>query len=80
MTKMVTPMDLALAGMQVWRRQAQNAAMTGLRVAGMANDWALPPSAAAGMLAETQREIAEAGQKMALTMLTGEPPVQGRRT
>jgi hypothetical protein len=75
MAKMVTPMDLALAGMRTWRMQTQSAAVIGLRMAGMAGAWAMPPTEYMRMVTEKQAAFSEAGRKMALAMMTGAAPL-----
>ena len=75
MAKIVTPMDLALAGMRTWRMQTQSAAVMGMRMAGMAGAWAMPPSEYTRMVTEKQAAFAEAGRKMALAMMTGAAPL-----
>ena len=69
MSKLVTPMDVALAGLSLWRRQAQSAAMMGLRMSGMGAAWALPPSEAMELIARKQVAFAEASRRMSLAML-----------
>lgn len=75
MGKIVTPMDLALAGLRTWQVQAQSCAVMGLRVAGMAGAWSMPPSEAIHMVAEKQADFAEAGRKMTQAMLAGVAPL-----
>jgi hypothetical protein len=62
-------MDFALAGLGVWRRQAQVAALTGMRMGGVASTWMMGPSDAMESLSEVQAEFALAAQKASLAML-----------
>ncbi len=75
MTKMVTPMDFAMAGLKTWQLQMQSAAVIGMRVAGMAGTWAMPPSESVRMVTEKQRAFSEAGRKMAVAMMRGAAPL-----
>jgi len=68
-SKVVTPMDAALAGMAFWRRQMQSAAVMGMRMSGLGASWAMPPSEAMELLARNQAEITEASRKMSALML-----------
>lgn len=79
MSKLVTPMDVALAGLSVWRRQMQSAAMMGLRMSGLGASWAMPPSEALDLMARSQADIAEATRKMSLMMLEQAVPAPADR-
>ncbi len=65
----MTPMDFALAGLSLWRRQAQSAAMMAMRMAPAANGWSMAPTEALEELSRTQAEMALATQKLSLAML-----------
>ncbi|MEM1431845.1 MAG: hypothetical protein AAGG09_20495 [Pseudomonadota bacterium] len=69
MSKLVTPMDFALAGLGLWRRQAQTVAITGLRMSGVASSWMMAPSDAMEAVSEAQVEFALATKKASLAML-----------
>lgn len=75
MPKLVTPMDVALAGLGLWRRQMQSAALMGMRMSGVGASWAMPPSEAMDLVAKSQAEFAEATRKMSLAMLEKTIPV-----
>ena len=64
MSKLLTPMDMALAGLGLWRRQAQSAAIIGMRMSGVASSWAMPPSEALDLLTRTQMDMAASARKM----------------
>jgi len=70
MVKMVTPMDLALAGMKTWRMQTQSAAVIGLRMAGMAGVWGMPPS---------EYEVTCIGTEISETSMYSACSTKGRR-
>jgi hypothetical protein len=72
---MQTPMDMAIAGLRTWQTQAQSAAVMGLRLAGLAGAWTLPPHEWARMVAEKQVVLARAGEKMTRAMVEGAAPV-----
>jgi len=78
-SKLVTPMDVALAGLGVWRRQMQSAAMMGMRLSGLGASWTMPPSEAMDLVARSQAELAEATRKMSLVMLEQTVPVAADR-
>ncbi|KPQ14942.1 MAG: hypothetical protein HLUCCA09_02475 [Rhodobacteraceae bacterium HLUCCA09] len=67
--KMVTPMDVALAGLGVWRRQMQSAAIMGMRMSGLGAAWSMPPSEALDLVTKSQAEFAEASRRMSLALL-----------
>ena len=69
MSPIVTPMDLALAGLRVWRTQAQAAAITGMRMSGVASSWMMPASDVFESASQAQAEIALATKKISLAML-----------
>ena len=69
MSKLVTPMDVALAGFGVWRRQMQSAAIMGMRLSGLGAAWTMPPSQAMELVTKSQMEFAEASRKMSLALL-----------
>ncbi|MEE4121453.1 MAG: hypothetical protein V2I65_20855 [Paracoccaceae bacterium] len=68
-SKMVTPMDVALAGLGVWRRQMQSAAIMGMRMSGLGAAWSMPPSEALELVTKSQVELAEASRRMSLALL-----------
>ncbi|MEL6205358.1 MAG: antifreeze protein [Pseudomonadota bacterium] len=72
---MLTPFDVTSAMIRTWQMQTQAAMVIGLRVAGMAGAWALPPGERSRMVAEKQVAFAKAGQKMAAAMVTGAAPL-----
>jgi hypothetical protein len=74
MSKLVTPMDFALAGLSLWRRQAQSAAIMGMRMSGVGAAWAMPPSEAVELVARKQVEFAEASRRMSLALLEQATP------
>lgn len=69
MSNFVTPMDLALAGLSIWRKQAQTAAIAGMRFSGVSSTWMMAPSEALERTSVAQAEIARASQKMSLALL-----------
>jgi hypothetical protein len=71
---MVTPMDVALAGLGVWRRQMQSAAVMGMRMSGLGAAWAMPPSEALELMTKSQVEFAEASRRVSLALLEGALP------
>ncbi len=73
-SKLVTPMDFALAGMTVWRRQMQSTAVMAMRMSGLGASWAMPPSEAMELVARNQANIVEASRKMTLLMMEGAVP------
>ncbi|RDC73098.1 hypothetical protein DLJ49_08265 [Rhodovulum sp. 12E13] len=68
-SKMVTPMDVALAGLGVWRRQMQSAAIMGMRMSGLGAAWMMPPSEALELVTKSQVELAEASRRMSVALL-----------
>lgn len=74
MSRMVTPMDVALAGLGVWRRQMQSAAVMGMRMSGLGAAWAMPPSEALELMTKSQVEFAEASRRVSLALLEGALP------
>jgi len=75
MSKFLTPMDLVIAGFRAWQMQAQSAAIIGMRVAGMAGLWAMPPSETIRMVTEKQAAFTEAGRKMTVAFMQGAAPL-----
>lgn len=75
MTRMVTPIDLAMAGLKTWQLQMNAAAVIGMRMAGMAGAWAMPPSEMTRMVTEKQSAFAEAGRKMTVALMRGAAPL-----
>jgi len=75
MARMPTPLALYLAGLRTAQVQAQSAMVVGLRMAGMAGVWAMPPSEWARMVTEKQTAFAEAGRRMAVAAMSGASPL-----
>ena len=61
----MTPLDLWLASVRTWQVQVQSATLTGLRLAGMAGAWAIPPYMRDRMIAESHAAYTAAGAKVA---------------
>lgn len=79
MGPMLTPMDFAMAGLAVWRRHAQNAAITGMRMGGLAGEWMRTPTEIMESASQAQAEFALATKKISLAMLEaahGEGPAR----